>query len=201
MTATPSPQQSINQLATGALRGDEVPAWRLLCDAWATLERFVRVRLISCRLPERFVEDCGQEVLTRVWRFRKTYRGTTDATFWRWLRQICDNERRRILGRECARNPRVLTVDDPGLADAAPLVSPDESVNAAMLSEALVGLRACLRTLDDGRRRVIELAYFDPPLPERSIAELLGCSPSNVHKLKKEGLRLLQACLAGKGIR
>jgi DNA-directed RNA polymerase specialized sigma24 family protein len=48
---------------------------------------------------------------------------------------------------------------------------------------------------------VIELAYFDPALPERSIAELLDCSPSNVHKLKTEGLRLLRACLTRKGIR
>jgi RNA polymerase sigma factor (sigma-70 family) len=195
------PTSSIASLAAGTLRGSERSAWKLFEAAWPMLERFVHVRLITRGLPEKLLADCGQEVFTRVWRFRTSYQGATEAEFWRWLRQICDNERRRILRREAARETGSLSNLDPVETGCAPTRKQDDAISTTLLNEELVGLQECLHELESGRRRVIELAYFDPVLPERSIAELLGCSPSNVHRLKVEGLRLLQACLARKGIR
>lgn len=201
MAREPGPTASIASLASGELRGEEGAAWGQFEAAWPALERFVRVRLITAGLSGRLLEDCGQEVFRRVWTYRTGYQGTTEAEFWRWLRQICDNERRRILGREAARAAASLGDGRPEDASRIPLTSPGDTVDTTMLNEELAGLRECLRDLESQRRQVIELAYFDPVLPERSIAELLGCSPSNVHKLKVEGLRLLQACLARRGIR
>lgn len=191
----------IASLAAGLLRGEELEAWALFEAAWPILERFVRVRLVTGGLHKNLLADCGQEVFTRVWRFRTSYHGTTEGEFWSWLSRICDNERRRILGLKAGRATISLAEDcseDPSRSSMTML---DEAVDAAVLNEELAGLRECLRGLDGRHRRVIELAYFDPILPERPIAELLDCSPSNVHKLKVESLRLLEACLARKGIR
>lgn len=187
-------------LATGELRVEESHAWKLFEASWGVLERFVRVRLITCGLREKLLDDCGQEVFTRVWRFRTSYRGTTEAEFWCWLRQICDNERRRILSREAARATGPLPELEQEDAGRARMASSENAFNTSVLNENLAGLRACLQHLETRHRQVIELAYFDPMLPERSIAELLGCSASNVHKLKVEGLRFLQACLVRKGL-
>ena len=168
---------------------------------WLTLERFVRTRLIGGGLQKRLLSDCGQEVFARVWRFRKGYRGTTEGEFWRWVRQICDNERRRILGREAARAGGPTRMADlQGRGEAVP-ATPDETFKQTTLNEQLSVLHECMRGLDASRRRVIDLAYLESALTERAIAELIGCSSSNAHKIKVEGLRLLAACLARHGIR
>lgn len=200
MARESSSPSSVVALAEGMLRGDGLEVWELFAAAWVTIERFVLVRLTMGGLRAKFLEDCGQEVLARVWRFRTGYRGTSEAEFWRWLRQICDNERRRILGRESAR-AALIRAGDPEGGDCELPDGCDGAAAAAELNEELTALEECLRDLDDLHRRVIELAYFDPVLTERSIAELLGSSPSKVHTLKAEGLRLLQACLARKGVR
>ncbi len=199
MEQSSDPHSAAANLALGQLRGSAAEAWRLMDGAWLVLERFVRLRLINARLPTRLVEDCGQEVFTRVWRFRASYRGSTEAEFWRWLGRICENEVRRISCRE-ARHAGPLAAAD---ASAVPglLTDPNQTADTAVLGEELTALRECIRTLDDGRRRVIEMAYFEPILPERAIAELLNCSPSNVHKLKTEALRSLRTCLERKGVR
>ena len=132
---------------------------------------------------------------------RKGYRGTTEGEFWRWIRQICDNERRRILGREAARASVPLCGADPEERGGAAPATPDQTFEQATLNEQLCVLHECMRGLDAIRRRVIDLAYLESALTERAIAELIGCSSSNVHKLKLEGLRLLAACLARHGIR
>ncbi|MCH8807735.1 MAG: sigma-70 family RNA polymerase sigma factor [Planctomycetes bacterium] len=193
------PCSSISSSAVGMLCAEGPEVWELFESAWVAIERFVRVRLIMGGLRERFLEDCGQEVIARVWRFRTSYRGTSEAEFWRWLRKICDNERRRILGREATRAAALKREGNPDDVECD-LPGGDETTAAAELNEELTALEECLRKLDDLCRRVIELAYFDPVLTERSIAELLDCSPSKVHTLKAEGLRLLQACLAHKGM-
>ncbi len=195
------PASSIGALAEGKLRGDDAEAWRLFGDVWLALERFVRTRLLGRGLPKRLLSDCGQEVFARVWRFRKGYRGTTEGEMWRWIRQICDNERRRILAREAARaGVPAGMADRDGPGEAAPATT-DETFEQTTLNEQLSVLHECMRGLDAGRRRIIELAYLESALTERAIAELIGCSSSSAHKLKVEGLRLLAACLARHGIR
>lgn len=200
MARFPSPDLSIVELATGRLRGEDSEAWELLGSAWATLERFVRVRLTGAGMPKQFLEDCGQNVFTRVWQFRKTYRGQTEGEFWRWVRQICDNERRRIMSREAKRTSQPLVPEDWAESGPGALTSPDDTAQTVLLDEEISALRDCLRHLDRTHRHVIRLAYFAPALTERAIAELLDCSPANVHKLKAAGLKLLQACLSRKGI-
>lgn len=198
MAESQDPPSSIGALAEGKLRGDDAEAWRLFGDVWLTLERFVRMSLLSRGLPKRFLSDCGQEVFARVWRFRKGYRGVSEGEFWRWIRQICDNERRRIMGREAARASVPLDGDNREGCGGAP-ANPDETFERATLNEQLSVLHECMRGLDASRRRVIDLAYLESALTERAIAELIGCSSSSAHKLKVEGLRLLADCLARHG--
>jgi RNA polymerase sigma factor (sigma-70 family) len=197
----PGNEPPIESLARGELRAEQNAAWKLFEAAWPTLERFVRVRLMVAGLPENLVADCGQEVFTRVWKFRTSYQGTTEAEFWRWLQQICDNERRRCLGRRAGRMVGSLADGDSEEGRHREATNPDRAAGTLALREELAALRDCLEELDSNRRQVIDLAYFDPALSERAIAAVLGCSPSNVHKLKMEGLRQLQACLARKGIK
>lgn len=196
-----APDNPVQSLAAGALRAADDEAWTLIRVAWPTLERFVRVRLIYGGLQAEYWEDCGQEVFTRVWRFRKSYHGTSEPEFWRWMRQICDNERRRLLRREAPRRTEALPAAPDGDCDDRIQTEASEMVNAAALSEELLALRDCLRDLDTRWRSVIELIYFEPGLSERAIAEIFDCSPSNVHRLKIEGLRHQAACLGRKGIR
>jgi RNA polymerase sigma factor (sigma-70 family) len=192
---SPTPPPAIAQLATGALRAAEPEAWRLFEQAWLSIERFVLHRLRRHKLSDRWLADCGQEVVTRVWKFRTGYRGTTEPEFWRWLCQICDNEVRRTLGRAGRNVPGTLPTEG---GDEALIAKPDGLDTAG--HEELAALRECLARLDAERRRVVEWAYLEPSLSERAIAELLECSSSNVHKLKHEGLRWLAACLARKGV-
>jgi RNA polymerase sigma factor (sigma-70 family) len=200
MESPQDPNWAVVALAEGALRGPEPEARVCVTAAAAMLERFVRVRLINGRPPAQFLEDCGQNVLSRVWQFRKTYRGRSEGEFWRWLGQICDHERFRLWSRE-SRKPRPLpTPGEWAQCDPKGPAAPDRTADAAALNEELGALRDCLKRLDASRRRVIELAYFAPVLPERAIAELLACSHANVHKLKAEALCVLRACLAKKGI-
>lgn len=198
-TESPDPNWAVVALAGGALRGPEPAARACLTAAAVTLERFVRVRLISGRLRPQFLEDCGQNVLSRVWQFRKTYRGRSESEFWRWLGQICDHERVRLWGRESRQPGPLPTPDDVARRDPEGPASGGVA-DVAALDEELVALRDCLGGLNAVRRRVIELTYFRPVLSERAIAELLDCSHANVHKLKAEALRALRACLAKKGI-
>jgi RNA polymerase sigma factor (sigma-70 family) len=198
MTTSTAAHDALARLAAGGLRAGPDEAWLWLEAAWRPVERFVRARLLSRHLSAGQLEDCGQNVFVRVWQFRSSYRGTTEAEFWRWLTQICDNERRRLGQREGRRAMASLPLEDeapPGEQVGA------DAADAANRREELAAVRLCLDELDDKRRRVLELVYFDPELPERAIAELLECSPANVHKLKVEGLRLIQACLGRKGIR
>jgi len=197
-TSADPAQQAVCDLATGCLRTSPDAAEELLRRGSAVLERFIRVRLLSRKLPLRLLEDCGQNVLTRVWQFRASYRGSSQAEFWRWLQQICDNERRRILEREARRTMAPLSEED----NAEPVQHATSTLDAAAaLTEELAALKDCLAHLDEKYRRVIELTYFPPALPERAIAQMLECSPANVHKLKDQGLGLLLACLGRKGIR
>ncbi len=197
-TTSTTAVEALARLAAGGLRAEPSEAWALLEVAWLPLERFVRARLLSRHLSPRSLEDCGQNVFTRVWQFRSSYRGASEPEFWRWLTQICDNERRRIGECEARRAMGPLPPDE----ETTPRDPADSDVvNGMHRREEIAAVRMCLHELDEKRRRVLELVYFEPALPERAIAELLDCSPANVHKLKMEGLRLIQACLGRKGIR
>jgi RNA polymerase sigma factor (sigma-70 family) len=193
------PQSAARALAEGTLRGVESEAWQHFVVAWPLIERFIRARLVAKRLSHRLLEDCGQNVFTRVWVFRKTYRGASEAEFWAWLRSICDNERRRTQSRE----RRTPTPGERGAGTAGgppALADPAELPPAQVASrEAFAVLRECLERLDAKHRKVIELVYFRPQLSERAAAEVLGWSASNVHKVKTEALRRLLRCLRRKG--
>jgi len=193
-------QKAARTLAEGALRLSGSEAWRVFSIAWPVLERFVRVRLLTARINPQLLEDCGQSVFTRVWNSRKTYRGSSEREFWAWLRRICDNERRRAQSKTARLKSwmRPLQTDCGAELTA---VAPDETpaVDAAE-REAIRALRDCLGRIDEKQRRVIELIYFRPQLSERAVAEILGCSPSQVHKIKVKAQQQLRACLLRRGI-
>ncbi len=192
------PCDPIAELAAGALRAAEEVAWPLFEAAWGRLERFIRLRLLAGAISRDLLEDCGQNVLARVWLFRTRYRGEGEPEFWGWLRRICDNERRRIQLQN--RRRTVPLPDETAAPRDPPLAVHDPAESNVSLSEEMAGLRECLEKLDDAHRLVIEIIYLEPALTERAAAEVLGCSAAHVHVLKTRGLRLLEACLRRKGV-
>lgn len=198
--ASDPPRTAVESLACGALRGPRDEAWRLFRVAWPLMERFVKARLVREKIAWNLLEDCGQNVFTRVWRYRCGYRGETEGQLWKWIRTIADNERKRMQGREAARPAHVSLLGDGEDIARNPAAADDDSLRKTIDAEQAAALRDCLSQLDEKHRSVIELAYFPPALSERAAAEVLGWSASNIHKIKTDAQRKLLRCLRSKGI-
>lgn len=199
-TAGPSqrPPNPIADLAAGALGGPDCVAWPAFERAWMSLERFVAIRLRRSGWPPDQIEDCGQNVFSRVWQYRRTFRGETEGQFWSWVLTICDNEVRRMAERGRGR-PSMFPSSPELSSEGSEGREPNPDATAA-LEEELRRLRTCLSRLDEKQRMVIELTYFEPALTERAAAALLAISPSYVHKIKAKSLALLEDCLRQKGV-
>jgi RNA polymerase sigma factor (sigma-70 family) len=188
-------QDAVLTLASGRLRAEPQQSWELFQSAWPILERYVCLRLANGGLAGDRLGDCAQEVFVRVWSHRRSYRGSSEGEFWKWITRICDNERFRFLRRGAAS------------AIAAPLDSShDPAATAAPVGhgiergDASVALLACLRQLAPLESRIVQLIYFEPAISERATAQLLDLSPATVHKLKMQALAVLAQCLQAKGI-
>jgi RNA polymerase sigma factor (sigma-70 family) len=204
-------RESIKKLAQGRLREGPMEAWKLFESAWRLLQRFVLHRFVHRGFPKYLMEDCGQIVMERVWKYRKTYKGSSEGAFWAWLRSICDNEQKRFLEKE-ARHPANLTEvqarsgADEGeavhqfLSNSIDAGKGDTTVGTILDMETRRALKDCLSTLSEKQGRAIELMYGPPGLTERAVAELMGCSPSYVHKLKEQAIELLRRCLETKDV-
>ncbi len=105
------PQAAIEALATGGLSGSPRSALQLVKLAWPLLERFVLRRLKLSSLQGELLKDCGQNSFERVWKHRTKYRGQSEAELWSWIRQICENERSRLLKSELRQNRTQLDED------------------------------------------------------------------------------------------
>lgn len=190
-------QEAVLALAAGALRAEHAHAWSTFDRAWPAVERFVRARLTRASLSVALLQDCGQNVFARVWAFRLNYRGASEGEFWKWIRQICDNERRRIQERSARAAAHEVAPDPSEVSLTSPIT--DGSPNEAMLREAVVALRECVGRLPPDGAGVIRLLYGSPALSERAAAEVLGVSASTVHKLKVDALERLSRCMESRG--
>lgn len=211
MRTSEEPHEAVKLLAEGGLRDRPARAWSLVDSAWSALQRFVLHRLLHKDLPRYLIEDCGQTVLERVWKYRQTYRGRTEGELWSWVRRICDNERKRLCGKE-----RKQPISETALLDrsnrsgegsleqeqqaAAASATHRAATRTAEEKEVRSALKQCLSELKGKHGVVISLLYAGAALTERGVAEILTCSPSFVHKLKKQALELLRKCLEKKGV-
>ena len=212
MTAAPDPADPFEALGRGALRGPEETAWELFERAWPGILRRLDAFERSLGVPAEFLEDCGQAVLLRVWRFRAGYRGHSAAELAGWMHMICRNEAARYAER-AARAPRAESDlgarGEPGAdapwADRGPVegavdagaVDPTEVVGG---EEDRRALEQCLAQLEARPRAVVELLFGAEASTEREAAALLGRSKSYVNDLRRAGLDLLARCLKSKGV-
>ncbi len=199
--ANAGPQQAFEALAGGALAASESRAWTLFERAWPVLFARVQAVLRTQRLPRDLQEDCGQAALTRVWKFRTSYRGATPAELAAWMHRIIHNESARLLQRR-AQDPAHLSGSLPIDASTAEEIegqSSERPDSPLLARDVQTALEQCLAKLDQKHREVIELLYSDHPLTEREAVEVLGVSKSYVHVLRSQALELLAKCLESKG--
>jgi len=211
MNGTAPPQTVIESLASGGLGGHPHAVWNLIEASWPMLQRFVLRRLCHGGIRRNMLEDCGQIIMERVWRFRKTYKGSSEGEFWNWLKRICDNERIRLEMKE-EKQP-VRQADLSGASSAGGTKDSenetlerivtthvDPIIDDVEMQESLSALRECLDGLEERHLKVIELLFFRAELTERAAAEVMDCSAAYVHKLKVQGIEDLRQCLESKGI-
>lgn len=211
MNHSHEPHQAVTALAEGALGNDPEAAWSLIEAAWPLLIRFVLYRLRHQGLPNYLLEDGAQAVMERVWKYRRSYRGHREASFWAWLRRICDNERKRAWAREKKQPVSESTLqggtetsahhglEQAPLAWGAESARPDKDADLEE-QEVVRALIDCLSRLNNQQGRIIALMYLKTELTERAAAEVLNRSPSYIHKLKMQALEALRMCLESKGI-
>lgn len=194
-----TPQASVLALAAGRLRAEPQSSWELFQAAWPLLQRYVVLRLAGGGLSGDRLGDCAQNAFVRIWAHRRSYRGSSEGEFWKWITRICDNERfrftRRSARHDLAADGMPAAAPNPGLAGS---IAPD--VDTVELDDACLALRACLAGLAPLEAEVVQIIYFEPALSERAAAQLLDLSPATVHKLKVQALASLAACLRSKGI-
>lgn len=210
MRANFDPDRAVLRLARGEIAGSPRGAWRLMDHAWPSMTRFVQQRLMYRGAPRDSLQDCGQNVFRRVWKYRKGYRGTTEAEWWGWIRMITDNELRRHLVSE-GRHPitqtdlqsRSRAAEDESDLEPEPteIDGSNPTVDTVIGHESADEIRDCIGRLSGTHRKIVELIYLRGELSERAVAELLDCSPSYVHKLKAQAIERLRRCMEGKGVR
>jgi RNA polymerase sigma factor (sigma-70 family) len=210
MKKSPKAQEAVASLARGALRAPPNQAWSQVDAAWPVLLRFVLSRLGRQGFPRFLWEDCVQAVMERVWKYRATYHGDGEASFWAWMYRICDNEARRMWAREKKQplsESSLLACNESGGncgAELNPFTwfqesdQSDEATNCEN-SELWEALKHCLAELGEIQALVIDLLYIGTEMTERAAAEVVGCSRPYVHKVKKQALHQLLKCLEGKG--
>lgn len=193
------PQDAVLTLAGGRLRSEPGESWRLFQNAWPLLERYVVLRLAGGGLAGDRLGDCAQNAFVRIWAHRRSYRGSSEGEFWKWITRICDNERFRFTRRaarqaqtsESATSAETMTETEESTAPIGQALEHDDACRA---------LRGCLGLLAPLESRVVQLIYFEPCFSERGAAELLDLSPATVHKLKVQALAALGDCLRAKGV-
>jgi len=190
------------ELAEGALSGDGAEAWACFDRAWPALLRQLAIFQRALGVRPNIRDDCGQAVLLRVWRGRTDYRGHSLPELKGWLHTICRREHARLL-EGSSRQPRLeseLARDEADTDLNSSLEAreqPDQHSTDALVAarDELSALEACITRLDDNLREVTELLYSAEAPSEREVAELLGCSKSQVNVLRQKALRALAACL------
>jgi len=142
-------------------------------------------------LNEQDAEDAVQEVFTRV--MDKIGQFRYEASFSSWLRVLATNVCRDML-RKKGRHPTESYEDlfaDGQVTAKASSISQDEEL---IMKELLENLQEKIRLLKKQHQRLIILRYIDG-LSYRKIAELMGCSQSQVKsRLHQARKRLRRVC-------
>lgn len=203
------PAEALELLSRGALRGPADGAWYLFEQAWPVLLQRLTTFLRSLGVPREIGEDCGQNALLRVWRFRKSYRGGSPGELLAWIYRICQTESLRQLERESraprtegelfARADRDEPAPDP-LSDRAGQASGDSTGESVEERELHRVLEECLGELSERHRPVMALLYSGDETTEREAARILGRSKTHVNTLRRESLEKLRGCLRRKGL-
>jgi len=188
---------AIDELAGGALRGNEERARQLLNEAAPTLGLLAMRRTKVGWIKRRCLRvEVGQDCLERVWYYRETYEGAARSQFLRWFVSIC-NRRTISLWRRSRRDPtRDAMAPDAELEERAP------DTTSALDSDTRAALIACLEELRariPGAYDVVYL-FFYTSAPSREIGEILGCPRSTIYERRARGLAAMNECLEKKGV-
>jgi RNA polymerase sigma factor (sigma-70 family) len=197
--------QALRELATGMLSGPADQTWEVFDRAWPALLKLLATFQRSLGVRPDLRDDCGQAVLTRVWKARMNYRGTSAPELAGWIYTICRREHVRLLEAD-AKRPRstselATTSGDDSMSvtdalEATPRQSTDSIVDAR---DELNALEDCMSRLDGQLREVTELLYSADAPTERDVAKLMGCSKSQINVLRQKALHALSACMQAKG--
>ncbi len=139
-------------------------------------------------------EDIAHDVLRRVLDRRRLGEGIAvrHVSYWRKAAHhaLLNEIRRRRLAREESLE------DEHGEVPHAPSggIDPERAAASRALGAAIV---LCLRTLSDGRRRMVVLFLQGHTVPESAL--LLGWQLKRAESAVLRGLKDLRACLTGKG--
>lgn len=170
-----SSEEEIGELVDQARTGDKA-AWSRL---YAIYEQDLRKRVRSRLGPElRSHGDGATEILQSVWgdaiRGLKGFEDRGDGSFLAWVTAILRNKIARRARKARKRLDRVGGSEGHALIHAEPDIGGGPSTEIRR-QEDLSKLQAAMSHLDDERREILKLAWFEG-LPQREIGERLGIS-------------------------
>lgn len=146
-------------------------------------EAAFRSALLVLRDPAE-AEDATQEAFVRAFRGLKTFDPGRGA-FRPWLLRIAVNQ---ALTMTKSRGRRTAATEKAAVLELPPSFDVDESV---MGRERARLVWAALQSLPEHERVVVYLRYF-LALPERELAEYLGCAPGTVKSRLHRALKRLR---------
>ena len=197
--------QALRELAEGKLSSPADQAWEAFDRAWPALLKLLATFQRSLGVRPDLRDDCGQAVLTRVWKARTNYRGASAPELVGWIYTICRREHIRLLEADAKRPKSIseltITPGDNALSATTALEETPQQTTGAIVEarDELSALEDCMSRLDGDLREVTELLYSADALSERDVAKLMGCSKSQINVLRQKALRALSTCLQAKG--
>jgi RNA polymerase sigma-70 factor (ECF subfamily) len=171
------------QLAAGARLGD-IGAFEELVRRHQDVA--FRTAFLILRDPDE-AEDAAQEAIVKAYRAIGRFR--EGSAFRPWLLKIVSNQ-----ALTAARSRRRRGAATERAASAASLACPDVDETLVDKERAQLIWQA-LQSLDEGQRVVVYLRYF-LALPERELAEYLGCAPGTVKSRLHRALSRLRGIIA-----
>lgn len=208
----PTPLEAVDELAAGAMRGEETDAKRLFECALPVLSRRVTRHCLNLGIRDRDTQaDVVQEVCQDTWSQRKSYRGTRTEEFNAWFSAIshghCCKAIRRILRRkfevEMGNGPRWDRDDRSkrGFDGLEPIVQggiqPSWAIELQEQKEVIHGCLDQLRAKDQSAYDTLSL-YFFHNMPSSEIAEVLDWPIGTVKDRFSRGIRKIGQCVKRK---
>lgn len=143
--------------------------------------------------PSDFIQDVALRAFARL----KAFRGTTEAEWIAWLRQILQNQvlmAARRAGRAKRESGATCRLDDAealNIQDSGPTPS-----SATSQLEDWHRLLSCLHELPEAQKEALVLCYLKE-LPVAEVAQEMGKSEAAVASLLQRGLRTLRDRMTG----